>query len=339
LHEANTKQQAAASSLIYGDRPRAITLLDEADQISQELASSNLYINETSSLQAKIREQRDRASRIWRIPEQEVSVVGDFAALLKDQKPTRLFLVNNTLFTYNPADNAILKMSLEGAAEQALATTQGIGFFTGGVVHDADKQIVLLTDTPGVALFDVTTNELTSQDITFPSATSSVKGMAVYGSRLYVFDETSRNVYTYTKTLRGYTNSAPWLKNQEGLGESVVSMAVDGSVYLLEQGGVIKEFFKGEIAPLTVEKIQPPLTHATALLTTAELNYLYVVDAASKRVAIFDKKGGLHQQLYFPSEEPLIDVAVSGDEQTLFALLGTQVVRVSLVHEGEATGP
>jgi hypothetical protein len=90
---------------------------------------------------------------------------------------------------------------------------------------------------------------------------------------------------------------------------------------------------------LTVEKIQPPLTHATALLTTAELNYLYVVDAASKRVAIFDKKGGLHQQLYFPSEEPLIDVAVSGDEQTLFALLGTQVVRVSLVHEGEATGP
>jgi hypothetical protein len=256
--------------------------------------------------------------------------VGDFSQIFTSTPPTQLSFVNNAVYGFNSTSNQIGKMGLDGVATLTTDKTQGIGFFLDAVSHTADKSIVFITNTPGVAIFDTKTNTLAGQDIGFTTDKPALTSLGVFGSRLYVYDSTTHNIYSFNKTLRGYTGGAAWITDATFPKDTIKSFAIDGSIYTLHTDGTIRELYKGTAAKFTMENITPSLSGATKIITNEDLKNLYILDPANKRVVVMSKTGQLIQQVMIDAAQQLRDITISSDESTLYALDGSRVLSVSL---------
>jgi hypothetical protein len=331
LHEGQTKEQAAATALIYNNREQAQNLLREAQGLAEELAATGLYGEEVRQLQSDIQAQSDRIQRIVRV-NAEAAPVGDFSSVLDDGSVGGLFWLEDQLYAYHAASNRIFKMTEKGEVQAFVNNSQGVGFFVKGIDHQADKQILFLTDEPGIAVVDTKTGTVSSQELALPAAETGVVALVPYGSRLYLYDATTHNIYAYSKSLRGYTGREAWVKEQSQLPREVTGLAIDGFIYTLHNDGTIKRFFKGEVQPeFTVETVSPVLKGPSKLKTEADWRNLYVLDKNENRVVIFDKKGQLQRQITIDRKWPLTDIAVAGKEQALFLLSGNTVFKASLL--------
>lgn len=337
LHEAQTKQEAAAAALIYDNRDQAKALLDEAQQAVTTLSATGFYEAETREVQTAIQTQLDRLQKITRAP--GTSALGDFSTLLSGQPGGGLYLAGEKLYTFNPATNAIISMDFSGQTELTSEETKEIGFFSTGLTHAADKTILFVTGDPGLALFDTKDNSLARQEIALPAEKTSLGPLALFGNRLYVFDATVNNILTFNKTLRGFAGGTPWITDSSFPASSIKSLAVDGSIYTLHSDGSIRRLFKGATAEFTMDTIDPPLTNATKILTSEDFKSLYVLDSQKKRVAVFTKKGALVKQIFFAQEAAIKDVAIDPKEENLYALDGTKVIKVPLIEGSTPTPP
>ena len=329
LHEAQVKEEAAEAALIYDNRDQGKALLEEAQKAAASLAASGFYEAETRELNGKIETQLDRLQRIARI--KNAAPVGDFAAQVGGEVLKNIFLVGDMLYTFNPATNAILALSAAGEVLLVSEQTKEIGFFQNGVVHVADKTILLATS-DGLALFDTKDNSLARQEIALPAGQSSIGPMALFGNRLYRFDSPANNILTYNKTLRGFSGGTPWIVDPAFEAETIKSLTVDGSIYTLHKDGSIKRLFKGAGTDFTLDTIEPSLASATKIVTSEEFSYIYILDPDNKRVAVLTKKGALLKQLFFEAQS-LKDFAIDQKEENLYALDGTKVFKVSLTEQ------
>ncbi|MBI3255923.1 MAG: hypothetical protein HYZ63_03050 [Candidatus Andersenbacteria bacterium] len=338
LHEAQTKQEAAAAALIYENRDQAKALLDQAQGAATSLSASGFYEAETREVQTAIQTQLDRLQKISRATGGAAPTVGDFASQLAGQpaspagrQPIALFLVGEKLYTFNPSNNAIVAMDLGGQTSVVSEETKEIGFFTNGAVQTADKTILLTTGDPGLALFDTKDNSLSRQEIALAEDKTALGPLALFGNRLYVFDATVNNILTFNKTLRGFAGGTPWISDSSFPASSIKSLAVDGSIYTLHSDGSIRRLFKGVGAEFTLDTLDPPLTSASKIITGEDFKSLYVLDPQKKRVVVLTKKGALVKQIFFANEADIKDVAIDAKEENLYALDGTKVIKVPLV--------
>lgn len=330
LHQARTKTEAAGSALVYNNRDQALNFLSEATKLAQDLTATGLYQPELASLQEQITATRDRLQKIIRPRGEHIRQVGDFAPHLGGSVPTHLFFVNGSLYTFNPANNNLLKMGQDGQVSTVSNNTQGIGFFTAGTTQPADKTISFLTNAPGVVMFDAKDETLHIQDIQFPSAKPQLVAAASFSNRLYLLDQASKNIFIYSKTLRGYANPSPWITEANFPTETIRSLAIDGNIFTLHRDGSIRRLFKGAPAEFNLEKIDPPLADATTLLTAENMRYLYVADPGRKRVILITKTGELANQIFLDGAQALTDIAIDPDATTLYALDGTRVLAIPL---------
>lgn len=330
LHEAQTKNEAVASALIYDNREQAQRLLSEAEQLTSELLATGHYMGEAQELKSSIGAHQDRLQKIQRIGSGSATVLSDLAGKVSGESPQGLVALADGIYAFSGKNNAVVRVSPAGELTVLNEQTQGIGSFTLVATHDADKTLVFVTQEPGLALFDTTTGSLTRQDIAWPSAKPTITSVAAYGSRLYVLDQASGLIASYSKSLRGYGGGEPWITNKDFKTDIVRSIAVDGSVYALLNDGTITRLFKGEPTDFKLETVEPGLHSATRVVTSEHLQRLYVFDPAERRVVIFDKKGVLERQVYLDEATTLTDFAVSSDEKTIYFLDGSRILAASL---------
>lgn len=331
LYEARTKKEAADTALIYDNRDQTRSLLNDAQELLDRLAATNLYQEQMRDLQKNIVVVQDRLDKVTRVPTDESLVVGDFSSSISPGSLKKLFYLNDDLYTFDSTNNVIVRMTSEGVVDIVSKSTQGIGFFTSGTIHEADKTLVLLTDTPGVALYDTKTKLLHKQEIDFLSGSPEIMSLATFGNRLYVYDRGANNIYGYSKTLRGYSGGNAWITDDEFSKDTINSIGVDGYVYTLHEDGTINKLLKGVPVEFALEQIEPGISGSAELLITENLRHIYVLDKATKRIVIFDTKGNLNRQIQLDEQSSPIDIAVDSDETTVYVLDGTRVIAVSLV--------
>ncbi len=335
LHEARTKVDAAKTALIYDNREQASGLLADAKELATELQTGTLYIEETKNLAADIQVQQDRLQKIFRSNASNTRVLGDLADHTNNKSPEHIFLVNDALYAASPDTNAIIKMGFDGKSSVVHPTTSGIGFIAQGSAQNSDKTILFSTDSNGIALFDTQDNALSAQTIEFPSEKPDLGAIAVFGNRLYAYDNTLKNIFSFNKTLRGYSGGTPWITDENVKKTDLVSIAIDGNIFALSKTGVITKLFRGAPADFVQAKTDPSLSSPTKIVTSDTMQNLYVLDPSNKRVVIFSKKGALLRQLFLEEAKSLTDIALSTDEQHLYALDGTTVLDITLAEQTE----
>ncbi len=170
---------------------------------------------------------------------------------------------------------------------------------TGNIVtttYMADLAMVLiLTDQNKLISFTTSNAKFSENNITL-SSSSPTKLIGTYLTYLYFLDPTSNQIVRYPRADGGFGEKTNWLKETASF-TGTSDMTIDDSIYLIQNGQVIK-FFKGKKANLTLENSATPIRF-DKLFTTIELTSLYVLDTQNSRLVQYDKvTGNITSQFY-----------------------------------------
>jgi len=110
---------------------------------------------------------------------------------------------------------------------------------------------------------------------------------------------------------------------------TAADMAVDGDVWVLLPDGRILNFFRSRLEATIVPRVVPQLERASAIFTTAESDFLYVLSATDGRILRLTREGALVQQLTTGAEDSPIagaDDLVIDEESGIAYVLANDTV-------------
>jgi hypothetical protein len=175
-----------------------------------------------------------------------------------------------------------------------------------------------------------------------------VGGMYFYNGNIYLLDSVGLQFWRYRPNGANYTNPPePYFPPETTVDlKSVIDVGIDGYVWLLYSNGSMLKFLSGVQEPFALEQVDPPLEHAVALwMDRADVpaGRIYIADAATNRVLVFDKEGKLLAQLT-PVEHPnalqdLRDIYVDEITNTLYLLTKTALYQSPLPAVPSAEAP
>lgn len=177
-------------------------------------------------------------------------------------------------------------------AQSVWAPAAGNRTATGPLVLDRSNQ--LFSNVEGLGPVNVT---MANND-----KLGFVRDMEFYNGNLYFLDTNNSQVWRYRSSGDGYAD-APEPYFTEGTKvniSSVIDSAIDGTVWLLHPNGTVLKYFNGGQEAFALDVIDPPIGNAVTMwVNEAEGpdGRLFLGDAATDRVLVFDKLGKLLSQL------------------------------------------
>ncbi len=125
-----------------------------------------------------------------------------------------------------------------------------------------------------------------------------VGAVRTYEGNLYVLDVGRGNILKYVATGDDYLDppmnyiakpeSVPW--------DSVIDMAIDGSIYLLLSNGSIMKFAAGQPQAFTQEGLHPLLENPVALFASPDSGSVFVAEPSQARIVEFSTDGRFLRQ-------------------------------------------
>jgi hypothetical protein len=125
-----------------------------------------------------------------------------------------------------------------------------------------------------------------------------VRAVRTYEGNLYVLDVGRGNILKYVATGDDYRDppinyiakpeSIPW--------DSVIDMAIDGSIYLLLSNGSVMKFAAGQPQAFPQEGLHPPLENPVALFASPDSGSVLVAEPSQARIVEFSTDGRFLRQ-------------------------------------------
>ena len=161
---------------------------------------------------------------------------------------------------------------------------------------------------------------------------SNIKDISSYSNFIYLLDPSSDQIYKYKRSINGFDNRQDWLEKEDSRIENAVSIAIDGSIYLLNSNGSIDKFRTGtKVMEFSIESPSDPISSSAKIYTKPGFKYLYVSDPQKNRVALFDKiSGKLAGQYTSPKFSDLKNIVVDAKEEKLYLLSGDKIFVVEM---------
>lgn len=98
------------------------------------------------------------------------------------------------------------------------------------------------------------------------------------------------------------------------------SIAVDGSVWILDKENKILRFYTGQYQNTINLDFFPKIENALKIFTTSSLSAIYILEPSQKRVIVINKKGEIMKQLISEKFDNLQDIYVTKDPENIYLL-------------------
>jgi len=234
--------------------------------------------------------------------------------------PQKLVIFEKELYFFSPYSQNLFKVNLKGEGQLiqinqkfslAVALDNSISFFS------KPNQLTILKGGD----FSQFTLE-TSPD-------SNYEHLSSYKSNLYFFDKNSGEIIKYS--YRGNLEwEAPqlWLAFQAKKATDSKSMAINGSVWLLNRDNSLSRYYGGWPQETITLDIFPSPKNFSKIFTSPTLPYLYLLEPEQNRIVILNKSGQVVKQFQSEKFDNLLDFAVSSNAKTIYLLNGQKVYRI-----------
>lgn len=165
--------------------------------------------------------------------------------------------------------------------------------------------------------------------------------MAGYMGNLYIADPGANQVWKYAPTANGYEGEpVGWFAADKKPDMSgVVSLAIDGHIWLLHSDGRLLKFLSGEQRPFAWADLPTPLNNPTALAMSEDGDRLYVADPANARIIEATKEGKFLRQFRAREGELLRDVRhlfLDEAKGAFYILTSNQLYKADVPQPGQA---
>lgn len=233
---------------------------------------------------------------------------------------------------YVLADNKLLKIDSDNLEE--------LFNFAGGEVMQSmtdwpEKNKVVLSSLNAnneiyYAVFDLDQKQITG-NLKQVTNNTSVDDLRVYGNNLYVLDSDNNQIFKYPESGGGFSGGQPWIKDELDISDSS-SLAIDGSIYIVDNKGSIKNLLKGYLEKFDYHAPSPAIGAGAIIKTFRDSDYLYIIDPQNYRVIILNKEGNIKDQYASQKFDDLKDLTIDPDEKAIY-LLNNQHIYLLAINE------
>lgn len=295
IQNIKAKTSAAESSLVYSDTAIALTALKEAEQILNNLACATAA--EKANCQSLSEKLTALLMKARQITMAQPQLLADWNSLAPTERWDNIFFLNNKIYGFSANTSTLLSYDPLTKNSALLLPGVLVKGFTAVSVPKENDYAVLLHEDNSISQFKPEGNSWKKIDAGYPFANAKISSMTVYNRKLYSLDTQNKQIYKHDTIKTGFAPGKEWTKTKvDGL-SSGVDLAIDGDVFALGKDGAIAKFVKGENQPFAAEGVDPPLVSADKIWTYNDLNYIYILDSAGKRIIVLDKNGGLKTQI------------------------------------------
>jgi len=241
-----------------------------------------------------------------------------------------LVVISGDVFLYT--DDSIYKGNLLGVTPSKVATIpKGKGNFL--VASRADKIIYLYTSNQYVFEFSTITNKLDQSKIA-ESKWETANAISNYVGSIYLLDGVLGQIYKHASSQDSFSAGAQYINPVNINLKQAVSLAIDGSVYVLKSNGQALKIQKSKLqdfslkdTPLPYDKILEPIK----IYTDSDTPSLYVLDNGQKRILEYDKDGHyIHQYALPDSFEKITDFNISSKSRKIWVLTKGSVYEINI---------
>lgn len=317
----------ASGAIIYKDETQARTLLLQAFRALSEIhADTPEEQAEIDRLEKELTLMQDQLRHVVNIPDPPLVVdLSTAGAVAMSLEADELLVFAN--------DRSVYRVDQQTRTASRIEVDTSLA----GVVKEADSEdgeVYFLDDRPGLAVY--ADNVLTNTD-TIPQENERWVDLSAYANRVYVLNPggggAEPQILRFSRTESGFGAAAAWIRARTADLSDAVSLAVDGTVFVLKQNGSIIRFTSGSEVSWNQGTVDPPLSAPTDLWTAFESDHLYVLEPSTQRLIVFEKEtGNFVTQYRSDAFVGLTDFVVDETHKTIYLLAGSRVYRMDASH-------
>lgn len=243
-----------------------------------------------------------------------------FEANQEEFIPQRIIFSNGDIYSFSSYTQKLFKINQNGES-QIIPTDKK--FNLGGRLNGAilffskPNQLTVLKD-----------GEFSEFSLEKPNFDFNFDRLSFYKSGLYFLDRASGEIIKYP-----YLGNFKWGLPQLWLSKKAtenLSMAVDGSVWILSGNNLISRYYGGNFQETLKLDFFPNPESISKIFTSPALSYLYLLEPSQKRIIILNKSGKIIEQFQSKKFDSLLDFTVSEDGKTIYLLNGLKIYKISL---------
>ena len=278
---ARESLQQADAFLIQGDRVSAVEYLENAQKAVQKVLSSKSknFRSDAQFLLADVQEKQLQVENAKKVVPQ---LLADLEIKNSDVEAKGILNLRGNLFGF---DKNNLYKTIRNIVEKGQNISSKENIISASEVVDQNT-LVFLTSGPRIIEY--------RSGIFSPMATSDTAwkngiDLETYGRYIYVLDPVENQIWKYMRERSKYSGSTAY--NTGADLSSAISIAIDGSIFIISSDGSIQKIHGGKKVQFAFREL-PSVSFAgenLKLYTTRALDFLYLLDPDNSRVLVFSK--------------------------------------------------
>ncbi len=327
--QINEDIQTADTRKLAGDPQSANAILERAEEQAKQVMENEagLFRVEALDLLDRIRQKREELNNVVRISPRLVVNISSKNADVSAQG--LIGLGDGEFLVYDRQDG--YRVLLNRLDDPKRITDDG-SILRGAHFARQKAQVFLTTDG---SLLELNGNQVTSMKTDDANGWVAGTDIETYLRYLYVLSPDQKQIYKYERLSNRYGPAVPY--NVNGNLTKVLDMSIDGSVYLLSEGGEVQKLLRGEVQPFVLRHVpSDALTKATRLFKVTDGNF-YFLDPEQNRVVVVTDGGSTGEAQYvkqyiLEGEQlgTLQDLYVDPDQSHLYVIDEKRVYVVDL---------
>lgn len=150
-------------------------------------------------------------------------------------------------------------------------------------------------------------------------------GLGVFFGNIYILDKTAKQILKFVFTSSDYVKTNYFTKDTNPDVSTANSIAIDGSIWVLENDGTVLKFTRGASDNLSITGLDKAFSSPTRIFTNADSDNIYILDNGNSRIVVFDKKGAYKIQYQADILKTAKDLEVIEKDKKIFILNGSKI--------------
>ncbi len=276
--QGSSQMISDAESQAQTDKKAAGVILQSAEDRVKEVLNSGQYRDKAREILTKIQSARDVMDNIKHVT---ATVTADLSSQGVD---SAIGMISGK-DRYYVFDAQKLYQVMLDKVQAPLSFEQNEAIISGTYFDEKDEPVFFSKSGKLYELKAGSLRQMTTQEGGFR------KGVQItdWGSRLYVLDPTSDQLWRYPFVKSKDSFGAAEGYKTDGKMSSAVAFTIDSNVFVVNSDGVLERYYGGVKQALQIDKAPfAPMTHPTKIYTDSEMSQLFVLDGA--RIFVYTKE-------------------------------------------------
>lgn len=320
LDQQVTETITAATILAATDQVQARQQLRDLQTIVSQakttFESKNSWLTKWQALDQKVTQSYQQLAGETAVS--DIPVWFSLSVIKPEFKGDKIIVAGDNLVVLDKTTNTLAKIDIPAKRGESLATNLQLQNST-TLAADTSRALTLTTDGIISSSLSKTKNTATliAKDVEWQQPTF----LGLFNGNVYLLDEGAGIIWRYSATSAGVAEKKNWLGNGVSLSGPVKSLAIDGDIWLLKDGGVISRYRRGAPLSFNLSGLDESLSSSvTALAVAEEADKVALIDAGNQRIVVCTKQGNYLKQIKWAGLMTAQDLSFSTDGNTLFIL-------------------